>query len=129
MQKHKLSNRTFGLAVGTVFLLLSFAIFLLWNTLPITTTVIGAIFIVVGGIFPIALLPINRVWVWGAQYIFLTINFLLLGTVYFVLIMPIGLCMRLFGRDAMEIRKHTNSNSNFHKVKRQCSLENLKNFY
>ena len=53
---------------------------------------------------------------------------MLLGAVYFVLIMPIGLCMRLFGRDAMEIRKHTNSNSNFHKVKRQCSLENFKNF-
>lgn len=51
---------------------------------------------------PMALLPLYRVWVKFAMILAWVNTRLLLGIVFYLVITPIGLCMRLFGYDPLD---------------------------
>ena len=129
MPEHRLSNRTFGLALGAVLLCVAAFFYFLWNELPLPVLYAGTVLIILGLIAPILLLPLNRVWMWFAQYIFLATNFFLLGIAYFLLIVPVGLFMRVVGRDPLAIRKKQGENTYLTSVSRQATTETLKNFF
>ena len=52
-------------------------------------------------VLPGALLPLNRLWGVLAGRIHRVVNFTLLASFFYLFVMPFGLVMRLFGRDAM----------------------------
>ena len=66
--------------------------------------VLSAVFIIVSLAIPVALLPLNRVWHGIALLLGYVTNHLLLGTFYFLIVLPLGLTMRLFGNDPMHRR-------------------------
>jgi saxitoxin biosynthesis operon SxtJ-like protein len=98
--------RRFGLVVGAAFLVLGALVW--WRGRPLTGQVfggLGAVLILSGIMWPLALLPVHRLWMGLAVAISKVTTPVFLGCVYFGIITPIGLVRRLFGHDSVKARQ------------------------
>ena len=95
-------GRRFGLTVGGAFLVITA---LLWwrgrlIALPYTGG-LGAALIGAGLLVPTLLGPVQRAWMGLAHLISKVTTPIFMGVVYFLVLTPIGVGMRLFGRNRM----------------------------
>ena len=93
-------GRKFAFTVGTAFLVLGGIAW--WRDHPRMWPVLaglGAAFWAAGLVAPARLGPINRAWMGLALLISKVTTPIFLGIVYFVVMMPVGVLMRLFGRN------------------------------
>ena len=111
-------GRQFGFTVGAAFLVL--ALISSWrghDTARVVLGVLGASLLLAGLVAPTRLGPVNRAWMALAHAISKVTTPIFMGLVYFVVIMPAGVVMRLFGRNPLRHRaiqdsywaSHTNS--------------------
>jgi len=94
------SERKFGLSVGTAFLLL--AAITLWRGHPQAFRVLGAVgtaLVLAGALVPAWLAPVERAWMAMAQAISKVTTPILMGVAYYLSVVPIGLAMRMFGKN------------------------------
>ncbi|MHC4295235.1 MAG: SxtJ family membrane protein, partial [Planctomycetota bacterium] len=52
---------------------------------------------------PTRLAPLNRAWTALSLILFRIVNPLVLGIMFFLVVLPIGLLMRLFGKDPLRL--------------------------
>ena len=95
-------GRKFGLTVGGAFLVITG---ILWwrghhGAVPYTGA-LGTVLAVAGLLIPTMLGPVNRAWMGLAHLISKVTTPIFMGVVYFVVLSPIGVGMRLFGRNPM----------------------------
>jgi hypothetical protein len=93
-------GRKFGLTVGAAFLVL--AAVLLWRHRLVASYVLGAVgllLIAAGVTVPGRLGPVQDAWMRLAHAISKVTTPVFMGIVYFVVLTPVGLLMRLFGRN------------------------------
>lgn len=98
--------RQFGLQTGAVVALL-FGLVLPWVfdlVRPVWPWVVGGVLILWGAAAPASLRPVYRGWMRLAVLISRVTTPLVLGLVYFAMITPVGVMMRLAGRDALARR-------------------------
>ena len=72
---------------------------------------VAAAFLVVALVYPKALGPLNRLWLKFGLLLYKVMNPLILGLLFFVTIMPIGLVMRAFGKDFLRLKLDPNAKS------------------
>lgn len=71
-----------------------------WHyTLPL-----AVVFLVVAYTYPKALAPLNKLWLKFGLLLYKVMNPIVLGLLFFVTIMPIGLIMRAFGKDFLRTK-------------------------
>lgn len=99
------TDRGFGLVFAGFFAIL--AVLSLWHgsknwhyTLPVS-----AAFLLVALVYPRLLAPLNRLWLKFGLLLYKVMNPLVLGLLFFVTIMPIGLLMRAFGKDFLRLKR------------------------
>lgn len=101
------SDRRFGLIIGGV--LLAFSVFGVYRGASFTTIigclVCGTALLTAALIVPRALSPLNRLWYEFGQILGKIVSPLVIGAIFFVIIVPAGLFMRLTGRDALGVRR------------------------
>ena len=93
------AGRRFGFTVGLAFLALSAV--LLWRGRSRTATVLGALgsLLLLGALLvPTRLGPVERAWMGLAHAISRVTTPIMMSVVYFVVMTPIGLLMRMLGR-------------------------------
>jgi uncharacterized membrane protein YcfT len=98
----KAQGRKFGLSVGIAFLALTGL--LLWRgreTIAYVTGTLSVLLMVGGVVVPTKLGPIERAWMAMAHRISKVTTPLIMGIVYFLVVTPIGLLMRLLGRNPL----------------------------
>jgi hypothetical protein len=103
------AEREFGLLVGGVFVLLS-GWWLYRGKLGSVTNLtlpLGAILIILGLVFPRALVFPNRAWMLLAQLLSFVMTPIILGIVFFLIVTPIGVIKRLSGWDPLGRRAAT----------------------
>ena len=124
-QKIKLpSNRNFGIVFSIVFLIISLWPLLSQNDIRIWSLIISGIFLVLGLINSKLLLPLNKIWF---KFGILLGNFIapiVMGIVYFMVVTPTGLIMRLLGKDLLNLKKN---NKDTYWIKKDNSNSDLKN--
>ncbi|MGQ0584526.1 MAG: SxtJ family membrane protein [Reyranella sp.] len=105
------SDRGFGFVFAGVFAIVS--AISLWRSgttwhwaLPL-----AAAFLLVALVYPRLLGPLNRLWLKFGLLLYKVMNPLILGLLFFVTIMPIGLVMRAFGKDFLRLRLDGNAKS------------------
>jgi len=106
------AEREFGLVVGGVLVLLS-AWWLYrgkFHSLSDITLPVGVVLMLLGLIFPKALVLPNKAWMALARALSFVTTRILLGFVFFAIITPIGFVKRLFGWDPLH-RRAAASNS------------------
>lgn len=97
--------RRFGLTVALPLLLL--ALWGMWRQHPVLPWLLGGLALTLGALAvlsPDGLRPVHRVWMRGADLLAWVNTRLVLGLVYFLVMTPIGLLMRLAGRDPLDRR-------------------------
>ena len=105
------SDRGFGLTVGGILLAIAAvrAGLHLWDGtapgwLESSLAGIGLVLVVFGLAAPARLAPLNRAWTRLGLLLFRVVNPLVLGLIYLTTVVPIGLMMRLLGRDLLSLK-------------------------
>ncbi len=96
--------RKFGLVMAGAFGLIGG--FLWWKEAPaaIVLLSISAFFLLFGIVFPTALRPIEFVWMKIAMVMGAVMTRVLLSLVFVLAVTPIGILMRMFGKDSLQLK-------------------------
>lgn len=105
------SNKSFGILFGSIFLIIAiYFVFQKNNYFSFVSFLLSFSFFIMSIFKPILLLPLNRLWMRFGLLLSLILNPIVLGVIFFVLITPIGIISRLFGRDELRVKlKEKNS--------------------
>ena len=98
------SNRSFGIVFFIVFLLIALYPLLKGNDLRIWSLVISFIFLILGLINSKILTPLNRLWFKFGLLLGRFISPLVMGIIFFIVVTPTGIIMRLFKKDLLNLR-------------------------
>ena len=120
----KNSNRSFGILFFVVFLTISLWPLLKENDLRIWSFIISILFLILGILNSKILSPIKRVWIRFGELLGKIISPIVLAVVFFIVVTPIGLFMKILRKDLLNI-KFTKDKSYW--IKRNKDLGPMKN--
>ena len=105
------SERSFGLTFAGVFAL--FAAISLWRSGTWWPWLAGisVFFGALGLVFPRILAPLNRLWFLFGLVLHKIMTPIIMGILFYLLITPVGLLMRLSGKDPMRLKTDPSSSS------------------
>ena len=98
------SNRSFGIVFFIVFLLIALYPLLKGNDLRIWSLVISFIFLALGLVNSKILTPLNRIWFKFGLLLGRFISPLVMGIIFFIVVTPTGIIMRLFKKDLLNLK-------------------------
>ena len=124
MMKKKNSNISFGILFFVVFLIISLWPLFKENDLRIWSFIISILFLILGILNSKILNPIKRVWIRFGELLGKIISPIVLAVVFFIVITPIGLFMKILRKDLLNI-KFTKDKSYW--IKRDKDLGPMKN--
>ena len=98
------SNRSFGFVFATVFFLI--AIYPLINSGEIKnwSIIVSIIFLILGLINSRLLSPLNNLWFKFGIYLGKIISPIIMGIIFFLVVTPIGLIMKILKKDLLNLR-------------------------
>ena len=117
------TNRSFGIVFFIVFLIISFWPSIEGQSLRIWALTVSLIFLVLGLLNSKLLSPFNLIWVKFGEVLGRIIAPIAMGVVYFIIITPIGLFMRLIGKDLLRTKF---SKNNSYWIKREKNIGSMK---
>ena len=120
----KNSNRSFGILFFVIFLTISLWPLLKENDLRIWSFIISILFLILGILNSKILSPIKRVWIRFGELLGQIISPIVLAVVFFIVVTPIGLFMKILRKDLLNI-KFTKDKSYW--IKRDKDLGPMKN--
>jgi len=100
------TDKKFGYFFSVLFTLI--ALYSYWQDLKnfaITSAALSFIFVAVTLVAPKVLSPLNRAWYELGMFLGKIVSPIVLGAIFFLMITPISLITRLFGRDELKIKK------------------------
>tara|TARA_S200000501_G_C20604092_1_gene647209 strand:- start:71 stop:448 length:378 start_codon:yes stop_codon:yes gene_type:complete len=98
------SNRSFGILFSIVFAIIAFWPIISGNPLRLWFIPISVVFLVLGLLNSKFLNPLNIVWVKFGELLGRIIAPIVMAIIYFAIVTPIGLFMRLIGKDLLNIK-------------------------
>ena len=98
------SNRSFGIVFFLVFLLISIYPLINNDSIRIWSLVVSLIFLFLGIINSNLLLPLNKLWFKFGIFLGKIISPIIMGIIFFLVVTPIGLIMRLIGKDILNLK-------------------------
>ena len=98
------SNRSFGIVFFIVFLLIALYPLLKGNDLRIWSLIISFVFLILGLINSKILTPLNRLWFKFGLLLGKFISPLIMGIIFFIVVTPIGIIMRLLKKDLLNLK-------------------------
>ena len=123
------SDRAFGLTFAALFAIIGLVGWLVFDARLTWAPVVSSVFLLVALAAPGILLPLNRLWARFAHRLGLFNNALLLGLFFFLFILPLGLIIRLFGKDPMVRTFDGEAETYWTPVGRQCDRETLADMF
>ena len=117
------SNRSFGILFSIVFAIIAFWPIINGNPLRLWSIPISVIFLVLGLLNSKLLNPLNIVWVKFGELLGRIIAPIVMAIIYFIIVTPIGLFMRLIGKDLLNIKF---SKANTYWIKREKKISSMK---
>ena len=102
------SNRSFGIVFFIVFLLISFYPLINGESLRYWSLFISLIFLILGFLNLKILTPLNKIWFKFGILLGKIISPLVMGFIFFVVVTPIGLLMRMLQKDLLNLKFNNN---------------------
>ena len=99
------SNRSFGLVFFVVFLIVALWPLKYEEDIRLWSLVISIIFFILGVINSKLLTPLNKLWFKFGILLGSIVSPVIMGIVYFAVVTPIGVLMRLLGKDLLKTTK------------------------
>ena len=117
------SNRSFGILFCILFAIIAFWPIINGNPLRLWPIPISVIFLVLGLLNSKLLNPLNVVWVKFGELLGRIIAPIVMAIIYFIIVTPIGLFMRLIGKDLLNIKF---SKANTYWIKKRKKISSMK---
>ena len=105
------SNRNFGIVFFVVFLIISFYPSIYDGDITRWSLVVSIIFLILGLINSKILTPLNRLWFKFGIFLGRIISPIIMALIFFLVVTPIGLIMRLLRKDLLNLRYNKKSKS------------------
>ena len=102
------SNRSFGIVFFVVFLLIALYPLTYGGEIRIWSLIISIIFVILGLLNSKILAPLNKIWFKFGILLGKIISPLIMGIIFFLVVTPIGLIMRLLGKDVLNLKYNKN---------------------
>jgi len=112
----KKSLRKFGITMGVAFLVVTLLILIKHRYSIMPTVIISALFFVVAVLAPLVLKPAYIAWMRFAFVLGWINTRLVLAVMFYLIFTPIGICLRLFGKDLLD-RKPENGKYSYWRKK------------
>ncbi|MBK7677015.1 MAG: hypothetical protein IPJ27_20930 [Candidatus Accumulibacter sp.] len=98
------SDRSFGLVFAAVFLIIALYPLLHAQGIRIWAILVSCIFLLLAALVPQVLAPANRLWTKFGRLLHNIVSPIALGILFFLVVTPTALLMRLFGKDPLRLR-------------------------
>ncbi len=118
------SNRNFGIVFFIVFLIIALWPILKQNEIRIWSLIISFIFFALGLINSKLLTPLNKIWFKFGILLGNIISPIVMGIVFFLVVTPTGLIMRLFRKDILKLKKNNKDSYWIDKDNTNSSMRN-----
>ena len=118
------SNRSFGILFAFVFSLVAFWPILNQNEIRIWSLIIAIVFLILGFLNSKLLTPLNKIWFRFGIFLGNFISPIIMGIIFFFVVTPTGLIMRLFNRDLINLKK---SNKKSYWIEKKDIKSSMKN--
>ena len=104
----KSSNKSFGLVFFVIFIIIALWPLLNDGNIRIWSIIVSIIFLILGLLNSKILTPFNKLWMRLGALLGIIVSPIVMGVVYFGIITPIGLIMKLFGKDVLNLKLDKN---------------------
>ena len=118
------SNRSFGIVFFIVFLIISIWPLHYGENIRIWSLIISIIFLILGIINSKILSPLNKVWFKFGIFLGKIISPLIMGFIFFLVVTPIGIIMRLLGKDVLNLKYNKNKSYWIEKTGPKSKMKN-----
>ena len=118
------SNRSFGFVFFVVFFVISLWPILSENEIRIWSLILSVIFLILGILNSKILTPLNKVWFRFGIFLGNFIAPIVMGIVFFLVVTPTGILMKLFKKDLINLKKN---NDKTYWVEKKETISNMKN--
>ena len=118
------SNRSFGIVFFVVFLVIGLWPIINNGDIRNWSVIISAIFLVLGLLNSKVLTPLNKAWFKFGIFLGNFIAPIVMAIVYFLVVTPIGILMKIVKKDLINLRKNNNKSYWIEKNEIKSSMKN-----
>lgn len=123
--KHKVgSNKSFGIVFFIVFFLIGVWPIFNNGNFRYWVIIISLIFLILGMINSKILSPLNKAWFQFGILLGKVITPIILGIIFFLVVTPIGILMRMLNRDLLNLRFNSNKSYWIEKTNQKSKMKN-----
>ncbi len=105
------SNKSFGIVFFVIFIIIALWPLLKDENIRVWSIIVSITFLTLGLLNSKILTPLNKLWMRLGILLGAIVSPIVMGVVYFGVITPIGLIMKLFGKDVLNLKIDTNKNT------------------
>ena len=100
------TNRNFGIVFFIVFLVIALFPLINEESLKIWSLITSIIFLMLGLLNSKLLNPLNKIWFKFGLFLGKIVSPLIMGVIFFFVVTPIGLIMRMIGKDLLNLKQN-----------------------
>jgi len=124
-KKNISSNKNFGLVFFIVFLIIGLFPLLNQENIRIWSIILSAVFLILGLLNSNILSPLNKAWIKFGIILGKFISPIVLGIIFFIVVLPTGVLMRLIKKNFLGIKFDKSIKSYW--IKKEKQLSSMKN--
>tara|TARA_B100000700_G_scaffold313813_1_gene399407 strand:- start:571 stop:963 length:393 start_codon:yes stop_codon:yes gene_type:complete len=117
------SNRNFGIVFFIVFFVIALWPMLNQNEIRLWSLFFAIIFLILGLVNSNLLTPLNKAWFKFGITLGKFVSPLVMGIIFFLVITPTGILLKLFGKDILNLKKNDNKSYWIKKEKINSSMK------
>ena len=107
----KSTNKSFGLVFFFVFLIIGFWPLLNEDSPRLWSLIISLVFLILGLLNSKILSPLNSIWFKFGELLGLVVSPIVMAIIYFLVVTPTGIIMKILGKDLLKIKLNKNIKS------------------
>ena len=118
------SNRSFGIVFFAVFFIISTYPLINGDGIRLWSLIISIVFLFLGLVNSKILNPLNKMWFKFGIFLGKIVSPLVMGIIFFLVVTPIGLLMRLLNKDLLNIKFNDNTSYWIEKTDPKSKMKN-----
>ena len=118
------SNKSFGIVFSIVFLIVGLYPLINNEELRIWCLIISLFFLILGSINSKILTPLNKIWFKFGILLGKIVSPIIMGVIFFLVVTPIALIMRLVGKDLLNLKFNKNKSYWIQKTGPKSKMKN-----
>ncbi|MDC0417074.1 SxtJ family membrane protein [Candidatus Pelagibacter sp.] len=118
------SNRSFGIVFFLFFLIIATYPLINGNEIRLWSLIVSIVFLFLGLINSKILNPLNKLWFKFGIFLGKIVSPLVMGIIFFLVVTPIGLLMRLLNKDLLNLKFNNNTSYWIEKTDPKSKMKN-----